>query len=124
MNIRIPSYREFRDHGKSRVYYTIEISYKDWSDTLEKRYSELLELHQMMKLRRRVLNHSIPHFPGKLIWKQILNKLSDGDIHKRKEDLEEYLKNLSQTDCASTSPYFTAFFDMPVQFQEEWLHDA
>ncbi|CAG9325442.1 unnamed protein product [Blepharisma stoltei] len=121
MEISIPNFREVKEGPKTYIIYTIEVAFGGWQNTLEKRYSELLELHQVMKLMRRVLSAPLPHFPGQLIWKQVFKKLKPEEVTKRKEDLERYLQELSRTDCATNSQYFMEFIGMPQRVRSEWI---
>ena len=123
MEIRIPAAREERK-GQAHTVYQIVISYRDWSNRVEKRYSDCSELHRVMKLRRRALNKPLPRFPGKQVWKHLFGGLSTADIDQRRQALEVYLNALVRSECALTSPFLPEFFGMPPFVREMWMLEA
>ena len=121
MDIRIESYRELEKDKKKFISYKIEIRFEEWKNVIEKRYSELFFLHEIMKLIKNIIKMPIPTFPSKCRIKQIFNKFSDDDVEKRKNDLEIYLIVLEKTECAKHSKFFPDFFGLPMQYREKWV---
>lgn len=124
MEFNIPSFREANEGNRIYIIYQVEVKFGNWTNSIEKRYSELLELHQVMKLMRRVFNAPLPHFPGQLVWKQVFKKLTPEELSKRKVDLEIYLRELAVTDCATNSQFFMEFIGMPQRVRSEWITRA
>ncbi|OMJ81869.1 hypothetical protein SteCoe_17570 [Stentor coeruleus] len=120
MELFIPSSQQVREGGKSYYVYKVEVRFAGWKNTLEKRYSEFLELHRVMKLLRRALHSPLPHFPGQHIWKQITGGLSDEDVEERRIELQNYMQALINSECAKNSTYFPEFVNLPENIRELW----
>jgi len=120
MELFIPSYREVREDGKNYFVFSVEVRFAGWRNTLEKRYSEFLELHRVMKLLRRALHSPLPHFPGQHIWKQITGGLAEEDVENRRLELQNYMQALINSECAKNSTYFPEFINLPENIRELW----
>ena len=120
MELTIPSYKQVRDGGDNYVAFILEVKFAGWGTTLEKRYSEFLELHRVMKLLRRALHSPLPHFPGQHIWKQMTGGLSPQDLEDRRLELENYMLALINSECAKNSTYFPEFISLPENIRELW----
>ena len=120
MELFIPSYRLVRDGTKSHYVFSVEVRFAGWRNTLEKRYSEFLELHRVMKLLRRALHSPLPHFPGQQIWKQITGGLAEEDVEVRRLELQNYMQALINSECAKNSTYFPEFVCLPENIRELW----
>ena len=105
---------------KSHVVYLLRVECNNWQITLEKRYSEFLELHRVMKLLRRIICEELPRFPGKKAWRSFWGKITEEDLEDRRVGLETYTRNLAGTATAIGSPYFVDFFQMPAEVAEVW----
>lgn len=119
MIISINSFEKLSDE-KHYVYH-LTIQYKDWSVTIPKRYSEFLELHQVMKVIKRNTGHTLPKFPKKMKIKYFLRLLSNQDIHTRRQALESYMNELKSGQLVTHSRYFIDFINLPIRFRKEWL---
>lgn len=108
-------------HDEHFTLYIVETNYKDWSNVVEKRYSEFLELHREMKLLRKAIGGLLPKFPGKHVWKTFRHSFTAEDIDLRRRHLQEYLNKLKDTECAHTSQYFPNFVDMPNEIRQIWM---
>jgi PX domain len=120
MEIRIPSYSEVTLDSKKYVVYHIEVSYRDWTATINKRYSDFYELDEVMKLIQKIIKQPLPQLPSQMILKYFLNKMTPEDIEKRRKDLEIYLQNLEATPCAKHSKFFPEFVGLPLRYREMW----
>lgn len=121
LEIRIPATKEVRDQEHYRVY-EVTVRGPAWNVTLEKRYSNFLELHRVMKLRYRLAPiRPLPKFPGQKIWKQVFGGLGDSDVEDRKTKLEEYMQQLECHPCAWDSQYFIEFLQIPPEVVREWV---
>lgn len=121
MEIKVPSSRDITENNKVFKVYQVEVCYRGWEHSFEKRYSEFLELHRVMKLLRRVHNVELPHFPGQMVWKQLFSKLNSEDVELRRRGLETYLQELVGTECARRSRFFMEFIEMPSELRGQWL---
>jgi hypothetical protein len=120
MELFIPSFRQVREGGTTFYTFSVEVRFAGWKNTLEKRYSEFLELHRVMKLLRRALHSPLPHFPGQKIWKQITGGLGDEDVEQRRLELQNYMQALIYSECAKNSTYFPEFVSLPENIRELW----
>lgn len=120
MELSISGYRQVREGNDSYVVFIIEVKFAGWRTTLEKRYSEFLELHRVMKLLRRALHSPLPHFPGQQIWKQMTGGLSAQDLEERRLELQNYMLALINSECAKNSTYFPEFVSLPENVRELW----
>lgn len=121
LSITIESTRLVEEKGHTYTAYLIRIGTNDWENLIEKRYSEFLELHRVMKLINRVMEDKLPKFPGQMIWKRIFGKLKEEDIEERKRSLQIYINELIHTTTARKSMYFAQFLGMPASVRERWL---
>jgi hypothetical protein len=121
LSITIESSRVVEERGKSYVAYLLRVEGHSWDNLVEKRYSEFLELHRVMKLLNRVVVDELPKFPGQMIFKTIFRKVTEEDIEQRKQDLQTYLNILVNTNCARNSAYFAQFMGMPKSVRENWI---
>ncbi|CAG9314220.1 unnamed protein product [Blepharisma stoltei] len=123
MEFKFLSIREASDKSDKHFIYQFEVKYKDWQVVLEKRYSEFLELHRVMKLIRISINQPLPHFPGQMLFKTLFRKVSSEDIEERKVGLESYMNELSKGICAKNSKYFPDFISLPARLRDEYMQD-
>lgn len=121
LSITIESSRPVEERGKSYVAYLLRVEGQNWDNLVEKRYSEFLELHRVMKLLNRVVVDELPKFPGQMIFKKIFGKITEEDIEQRKQDLQNYLNLLVNTNCARNSAYFAQFIGMPKSVRDSWI---
>ena len=120
MDIRIPSFHEAKSGNKTYIAYDIEVSFREWRNTVEKRYSEFFELHQVMKLIQKIIKKPVPELPPQLVLKSLLSKLTNEDIEKRRNDLEEYIRKLEESPCAKHSKIFPEFIGLPLRYRDDW----
>jgi PX domain len=120
MEISVRSYRQITNESKSFHVYTLHIIYKDWEHIVEKRYSEFLELHKVIKLINKTLKCSIPVFPKKKYWTRFTGKTPE-HLDARRSSLEIYMREISNTVCAHHCKYFIEFIGMPVRLREQWI---
>lgn len=120
MEISIPSFKQVRDDKDTYIVFLLIVSFAGWENTLEKRYSEFLELHRVMKLLRRALHSPLPHFPGQKIWKQVMGGLKDQDFEERRIEIQNYMQALVNSECAKHSTYFPEFICLPDNLRELW----
>lgn len=120
MEIRIPSYREITNGKKSFIVFSIDVSFREWRNVVEKRYSEFTELHDVMKLIKKIIKKPIPTIPSQMAFKSLISKLSSDDLEQRRIDLEDYLKMLEQSPCARHSKFFPEFVGLPLRFRDDW----
>ena len=119
MQISIPSYREITNETKTFYVYALHIRYEDWDHMVEKRYSEFLELHQVIKLINKSLKSQLPVFPKKKYWTRIIGKTAE-QLEIRRASLESYIIEISNTACAHHCKFFIEFLGMPVRLRELW----
>lgn len=119
MEIRIPSFREITSENKNFYVYSLHVRYEDWEQILEKRYSEFLELHQVIKLINKNINTTLPVFPKKKYWTKLVGKSSE-QLEQRRAGLEIYMREIAQTPCAHQCKFFIEFLGMPVRLREPW----
>ena len=123
LQIRVESSR--RINSSSPYYlYLIVVEFGTWSNTIEKRYSEFLDLHRVMKLLKRVFNERLPKFPGQKIWRIILGGLNDADVEDRRLGLDDYMKELAGTVFARSSKNFAEFIGMPSGIRDKWCFNS
>ena len=120
MEISIPSYRQISGDPKSFYVFALHIRYEDWEHVVEKRYSEFLELHQVIKLINKTLNFPLPIFPKKKYWTRIVGT-SHEHLENRRIKLEEYMIEISKTACAHHCKFFIEFLGMPVRLRDQWI---
>jgi hypothetical protein len=120
MDIAVPSFREVRSDDGSFKVYAMHIRYADWEHIVEKRYSEFLELHEVIKLINKPLGMKLPAFPKKKYWTKIVGK-SQEQLEERRLGLEVYMKELAQTQCARQCKYFIEFLGLPVRLRAQWV---
>jgi len=121
LDIRITGVKEVRE-PEHYTAYEVAVRTPLWTNRLEKRYSNFLELHRIMKLRYRLSPAlSLPKFPGQKIWKQMFGGLGEADVEQRKSQLEDYMRQLEANPCAWDSQYFIEFLQMPQEVVREWM---
>ncbi|CAG9330587.1 unnamed protein product [Blepharisma stoltei] len=123
MEFKFLSVREARSKSDKYYLFQFEVSYKDWNNVVEKRYSEFLELHRVMKLIRLSITQPLPHFPGQMLMKTLFHKVTPKDIEERKAGLENYMNELSKGMCAKNSKYFPDFISLPTRLRDEYMQD-
>lgn len=64
LEITLDNCREVSEGRNTYVVYRLTVRMDTWENVVEKRYSEFLELHRVMKLFRRLLHEPLPRFPG------------------------------------------------------------
>ena len=121
LDIRITGVREVRE-PEHYTAYEVVVRTHQWNSTLEKRYSNFLELHRVMKLRYRLSPvYPLPKFPGQKLWKQVFGGLGESDVEERRSRLEAYMQQLESNPCAWDSQYFIEFLQMPSAVVREWV---
>lgn len=123
LQIRIESSRRVETPSTYYIYLVV-VELGTWSNTLEKRYSEFLELHKAMKLLKRVFRESLPKFPGQKIWRMVLGGLSEQDVEDRRQRLDGYIKELARTVFARSSKNFADFIGMPSGIRDKWCFNS
>jgi hypothetical protein len=118
MNLSINSYERLADQ-KHYVYH-LTVQFNDWSTVLNKRYSEFLELHRVMKVIQKNTGASLPKFPKKMNLKHFLHLFGEQDMEMRRLALETYMKQLESGDVAKHSKFFVDFIGLPMRYREEW----
>ena len=73
-----------------------------------------------MKLIRKIIKKPISEIPSKMAFKYIFNNITQKDLEKRRNDLENYLKNLEISPCARNSKFFPDFVGLPLRYRDEW----
>lgn len=119
MNLSILSYEHLSD--QKHYIFNLNIQYKDWSSTIQKRYSEFLELHRVMKVVQKNTGADLPRFPKKKKIKQFLRLFTEQDIENRRAALENYMRQLENGEIAKHSKYFVDFIGLPMRYREDWL---
>ena len=120
MNIQIPSFRTVKSKRSTYVVYQIHISFYEWENVIEKRFSEFHELHETMKLIKKVIKKPIPKFPSKMRLKSFFKSFSESDLENRRSGLETYIKNLEITECAKHSKFFPDFCGLSLRYRDLW----
>lgn len=121
LDIRVSGAKEVREPERY-IVYQVAVRTAIWSITVEKRYSNFLELHRVMKLRYRLSPvQPLPKFPGQKLWKQMFGGLDGSDIEERKSKLENYMRELEANPCAWDSQYFIEFLQVPQEVVREWV---
>lgn len=121
LDIRITGTKELRE-PEHYTAYEVAVRTPIWTTTLEKRYSNFLELHRVMKMRYRLVPaEPLPKFPGQKIWKRVFGGLSEADIEERRSTLEDYMRQLEANPCAWDSQYFVEFLHMPPEVVRGWV---
>jgi hypothetical protein len=121
LDIRVTGAKEVRE-PEHYIAYQVAVRTPIWSVTVEKRYSNFLELHRVMKLRFRLSPvQTLPKFPGQKIWKQVFGGLGESDIEERKSRLEAYMRELESNPCSWDSQYFIEFLQIPQEVVREWV---
>ena len=98
----------------------IHVTFEDWTNAIEKRYSELQELHNVLKLMKFMINKPIPKFPKQMALKSFFRNLSQEELEERRRDLENYLQEAERGACAKNSKFFSEFFGLPIRLREKW----
>lgn len=120
MEISIPGYRQITSETKNFHVYALHIRYEDWEHVVEKRYSEFLELNQVIKLINKTLASTLPKFPKKKYWTRIVGKSAE-QLENRRASLEEYMVEISKNICAHHCKFFIEFLGMPVRLRDQWV---
>ena len=120
MEISIPTYREITNETKNFHIYALHIRYEDWEHVVEKRYSEFLELHQVIKLINKSVQQPLPRFPKKKYWTRIIGKSSEY-LETRRACLEEYMREIAITQIAHQCKFFIEFLGVPVRLRDQWI---
>lgn len=120
MEISIPSYREVMIDNRTYIVYRIDISFREWRNIVEKRYSEFYELQQVMKLIQKIIKKPIPELPSQMIFKFLFKKMTEGDLEQRRVELESYLKELEKSPCSKHSKFFPEFIGLPLRYRDNW----
>jgi hypothetical protein len=124
LQIRVEGSRKIQTPTSSYYLYLVIVEFGTWSNMLEKRYSEFLELHRVMKLLKRVFNEPLPKFPGQKIWRMMLGGLNEEDVEDRMKRLDEYTKELARTVYARSSKNFAEFIGMPSGVRDKWCFNT
>lgn len=120
MEIRIPSFREIKEGKKTYIVFHIDISFREWRNIVEKRYSEFYELHEVMILIQKIIKKNVPELPSQMILKSLFRKLSHEELDRRRKDLETYLRQLEESPCAKHSKSFPEFVGLPLRYRDDW----
>ena len=120
LRLRVEGVR--RDEGLGVVVYLLRVEAEGFSVILEKRYSQFLELHRVMKLRFHSQHlEKLPSFPGKKVLKHMFGGLSQEDIEDRRSELEVYMRKLENNANSRESHYFLEFLQLPKTVAVAWL---
>lgn len=122
MEIGIPSFRLITNESKNFHVYSLHIRYEDWEHVVEKRYSEFLELHKVIKMLSKEFNLQVPIFPKKKYWTRIIGK-SPEHLEDRRAALENYMRTISTSASAHQCKFFIEFLGMPVRLRERWARE-
>ena len=122
MEITIQNYRQITSERKSYTVYIINIKFLDWQHTVEKRYSEFLQLHQVIKLINKNFMSTLPKFPKKKYWTKIIGETQDM-LENRRSMLEIYMRELSRNVCSKHCKFFYEFLAMPLRLRDTWMSD-
>lgn len=120
MNIQIPSFRTVKSKRGKYVVYLVQISFYEWVNVIEKRFSEFNELHETMKLIKKVIKKPIPKFLSKMRLKSFFKSLSETDLENRRSGLETYIQSLEITECAKHSKFFPDFCGLSLRYRDLW----
>ena len=120
MEITIPAYREVSNGSGTYIVYRIDISFREWRNIIEKRFSEFYELHEVMKLIQKIIKKPIPELPSQMIFKHLLKKITEQDLEQRRSDLENYMRNLEMSPCSKHSKFFPEFLGLPLRYRDLW----
>ena len=123
MEVSIPSYRQITNESKSFHVYSLHIRYYDWEHVVEKRYSEFLELHKVIKMLSKENDLAVPNFPKKKYWTRLTGK-SQEQLDSRRLDLESYMIEVTRQPYAHSCKFFIEFMGMPVRLREQWAREA
>jgi hypothetical protein len=111
-----------RDASLGAVVYLLRVEAEGFSVVLEKRYSQFLELHRVMKLRYHSQHlEKLPSFPGQKVLKHMFGGLSQEDIEDRRSQLELYMRKLENNANSRESHYFLEFLQLPKTVAVAWL---
>lgn len=111
-----------REESLGTVVYLLRVEVEEFSVVLEKRYSQFLELHRVMKLRYHSQHlEKLPSFPGKKVLKHMFGGLSQEDIEDRRSQLEVYIRKLENNANSRESHYFLEFLQLPKTVAVAWL---
>lgn len=111
-----------REESLGTVVYLLRVEAEEFSVVLEKRYSQFLELHRVMKLRYHSQHlEKLPSFPGKKVLKHMFGGLSQEDIEDRRSQLEVYIRKLENNANSRESHYFLEFLQLPKTVAVAWL---
>lgn len=120
LDLRVEEAR--RDEGLGTEVYVLRVETEGFSVVLEKRYSQFLELHRVMKMRYHSQHlEKLPSFPGKKVLKHMLGGLSQEDIEDRRAKLESYMRKLENNANSKESHYFLEFLQLPRPVAAAWL---
>lgn len=111
-----------RDEGLGTVVYLLRVEAEGFSVVLEKRYSQFLELHRVMKMRYHSQHlEKLPSFPGKKVLKHMFGGLTPEDIEDRRAKLDLYMRKLENNANSRDSHYFLEFLQLPKAVAGSWL---
>ena len=91
--------------GKIVTFYYLEVHMGNHSWKMEKRYSQLNDLHQSLKKKYAEL----PLFPSKGLF-----KLKPEQVDIRRLELEAYCKEIAKRTDMRTDPFFRDFFELDL----------
>lgn len=122
MEISIPSFRQITSESKNFHVYSLHIRYEDWEHVVEKRYSEFLELHKVIKLLNKEYNLQVPVFPKKKYWTRLIGK-SPEQLEDRRNALESYMRTIANSFSGHQCKFFIEFLGMPVRLRDRWARE-
>lgn len=122
MEISIPSYRQITNESKNFHVYSLHIRYEDWEHVVEKRYSEFLELHKVIKMLNKEYNLQVPVFPKKKYWTRLIGKSTE-QLEERRSALEDYMRAIANSLSGHQCKFFIEFLGMPVRLRDRWTRE-
>jgi PX domain len=119
LSISIPLARQVMNEDNPYITYRLDISYGGWVASIEKRYSEFLDLHESIKSASK--EFSLPLFPQKQRFKSIFKRFEHQYIQTRRVQLEQYMQALKNLNCVRKTETFPNFLSMPMDIREDWI---
>lgn len=106
IQINIIKYEQQSIGSKQVVFYNIEIAVEEQRWMVQKRYSELRDMHYYLK----TVIGFLPEFPSK----SFLKLKGEKDLDKRKRHLETWMKGLMERKDVFAIPSFITFFEVRI----------
>ncbi|OMJ80324.1 hypothetical protein SteCoe_19420 [Stentor coeruleus] len=120
MEIDIPSTSVKTIDGKKKRVFTIKFTYRDWTNTVDKKLSNFIELNQVIKLIGRSINKPAPKFPKISRVKRLFRTLTESDYDNIRLNLLKYLKEVELSSLGKKAIFFQNFCGLPVVLRNDW----